>query len=315
MKLPGINDLAAQADKVAKNVAKGLEKSLEQNAAQLEQVPGKIDKAIVKSLEGLYQGIDLAADASSRDIRAKGDLLATGFQVLGDAGTKVGDAQLDVLAKFSDVYGKILDSRLEQSGRLAEILIGKNPLLQKLDIFDLLAARKCGTIEQAPANNLKGLLDRIRELLENGVFAPQPKPTQPPTGTAGDVPAGALQGMVEQIRDLIATLVDAIKQRGNQPPGSTNPLPPITNPAPVPGTNGSSDFKDAIFGQVRTIDAKIADLRAEIASGKLTPEQAQEKMIELQEQMQLKMQLIQMLTSLMKSEHDIAMAVIRNLAL
>lgn len=317
MKLPGINDVAKSSTELAKNVSKALD-----HAANLaEQAPAKIDKANAKVIESLFNGVDLFSDAAARTIRSRGELLASGVEVFGDAGTKVIDAQLDVASKFADVFGGILDKRLEQGGRLAEILIGKNPLLKNLDIFDLLAARKCGTVEQMPGNNLKAMLERIRQLLENGGFGgfpgiPQfePKPTPGKGPTPGDVPAGALKGLMEQIRELMAALVEAIKQRGGQAPGSTEKLPDITNPPAVGGSGDAGDFKDAIFGQVRTIDDKISTLRAEIASGKLTPEQAQEKMIELQELMQQKMQLIQMLTNLMKTEHDMAMAVIRNLS-
>lgn len=317
MKLPGINDLAKASNDLAKNLAKGLEQA--QNLA--EQAPAKIDKAATKAIEGLFNGVDNFSDAAARTIRSGGELLANGFDVFGNAGTKVIDAQLDVTAQFADVFGGILDKRLEQGGRLAEILIGNNPLLKSLDIFDLLAARKCGTVEQMPANNLKAMLERIRELLENGGFGrlpgipefePQPTPGKGPT--PGDVPAGALKGLMEQIRELMASLVEAIKQRDAQAPGSTEKLPDIKDPPAVGGSGDAGDFKDAIFGQIRTIDDKIAKLRDEIASGDLTPEQAQEKMIELQELMQLKTQLIQMLTNLMKTEHDMAMAVIRNLA-
>jgi len=321
MKLPGINDVANASLDIAKGIAKGLEKAGGRLENSLEKTPGKIDKAATKAIEGLFNGADLLSDAAARTIRSRGELLATGVEVFGDAGTKVIDAQLDVASKFADVFGGILDKRIDQAGRLGEILIGKNPLLKNLDIFDLLAARKCGTVEQMPGNNLKAMLERIRELLENGGFGrlpgipefePQPTPGKGPT--PADVPAGALKGLMEQIRELMAALVEAIKQRGGQAPGSTEKLPDITNPPAVGGSGDAGDFKDAIFGQVRTIDDKISTLRAEISSGKLTPEQAQEKMIELQELMQQKMQLIQMLTNLMKTEHDMAMAVIRNLA-
>lgn len=333
MKIPDINDAANQLSKMASNVAKAVDTAAGQVADLAGKAPAKIDKAVTKSIEALYQGIDSTSDAVTRDIRAKGELFATGLQVLGDAGTKVGDAQLDVLAKFQEVFGNVLNDRLGQAGRLGEILIGKNPLLEKLDIFDFLAARKCGTIEQAPANNLKGILDRLRELIEGGkLFGdvpppggfnpqpfpfplpfPQPKPGIPPF--VPGLPGGALQGMIAQIRDLLAALVEAIKQRGTQPPGSTNPLPPITNPSPLPGAPGASDFREAVFGQVRSIDGKISDLRAQLVEAQKSGDttKAQDIMFQLQDLMQQKQQLIQMLTDLMKSEHEMAMSIIRNL--
>jgi hypothetical protein len=327
MKIPGNNDVA--------NLAKNLAKSAGGVAEDVAKVAGgaakQLDHLATSTLANLHQAADQLPNALGRAIRANGEALANGLEFAGKVGTAVIDAQIDVTAQFKNVFGEILAKRQEQAGQLKDIFFGKNSDFSKLDMIDLIKGKIDGLLPKTPFGNLQQIFDRIRDLL-NGPpatlnplpFRPLPNfPTLPGITKPGTPPAVGGPGtdvLFKMISQLIKALVEAIqaqKPGATQPaptqPGATAPTAPSAPSTGVSGPSGGGDFKDAILAQVGTVDGEISKLRGEIASGKLTPEESQLKMIELQEQMQLKSQLINMLTSMMKAEHDMAMAIIQNL--
>lgn len=139
------------------------------------------------------------------------------------------------------------------------------------------------------------------------------------------------------LRQLMAMLQNAISQNGGVPPqvlpGFDRPggLPDFTRPGfeippgfrgPI-GANdpkrpiapiGNDDFKSGVLSRIRGIDGQIDSIKSALSSGKVPKEDMLTLQLELQELQELKRQLVEMLTSTMKSEHDTNMAVIRNLA-
>ncbi len=211
----------------------------------------------------------------------------------------------------------------------------KKPLseLANLNIGDLLKLIQGGAHQALPKfgqQGLKAMLERIQDLLKNGGAFQSPKnPTAPTPGQGFD-----------NIRQLIAAIMAAIQHNGA---GNTSPLPgklPGFNPGdfgfpslpkfpglptgggstgsvgglPTVGNSGDS-FKNAVFGQLGGLDSQITAIKNALASGQVPPEQAQQLQLQLQELLQQKNELINMYTSILKTEHDERMAVIRNLSL
>lgn len=228
----------------------------------------------------------------------------------------------DPSAKFGE---HVLDGKGGKSSIDFMNGLSKSPLdaLLNLKLGDLLKILKPGCfpqLPQFPQQNLEGLLQRVNDLIKGGnAWSTPSNPGLP----------GFEQGF-GNMRQLIAALMEALNRvgAGNKSPMPTLPgfrpgdfqCPTIPTPGKtqnpgVPGVGGSADgFKNQVLGQVRGLDGQINAIKSALASGQVPPEMREMLQLELQELMQQKKQLIEMLTSIMKSEHDMAMSVIRNLS-
>ena len=162
------------------------------------------------------------------------------------------------------------------------------------------------------------------------------------TGSLGSPAQCGVMGL-NALRQLMAMLQNAISQNNGIPP---HVLPGFDRPGGLPGFQrpdfeltprlpvpfdpirptlptrptapttsiGNDDFKSGVLSRIRGIDGQIDSIKSALASGKVSKEDMLTLQLELQELQELKRQLVEMLTSTMKSEHDTNMAVIRNLA-
>lgn len=232
----------------------------------------------------------------------------------GDPSAKFGEHLLD---------GKGGKSSIDFMNGLAQSPL---ELLKNLPLGDLLKILKPGCfpqLPQFPQQNLQGLLDRVNDLIQGGKAWGTP-------GHAGHPAQPGFEQGFGNMRQLIAALMEALNRgaAGNTSPMPTLPgfrpgdfqLPTLPTPGKTtqpgaPGVGNSADgFKNQVLGQVRGLDGQINAIKSALASGQVPPEMREMLQLELQELMQQKKQLIEMLTSIMKSEHDMAMSVIRNLA-
>jgi len=263
-------------------------------------------------LDGLWSdGTVLRAGAQVDDLF----YASTGKEIVGgDPSAKFGEHLLD---------GKGGKSSIDFMKDLSKLPIGS---LKDLKLEDLLKILKPGafpTLPGFPKQSLEGIVDRVNDLIQGGNAWATPKNPGLPNFEQG----------FGDMRQLIAALMEALKRSGA---GNTSPLPSLPGfrpgdfqlPTPpkttqpgvpgapgVPSVGGSADgFKNQVMNQVKGLDGQINSIKSALASGQVPPEMREMLQLELQELMQQKKQLIEMLTSIMKSEHDMAMSVIRNLA-
>ncbi len=137
------------------------------------------------------------------------------------------------------------------------------------------------------------------------------------------------------LKDAMATVADSIQKTAiPQPAASAADSPPESGTAPavtaetgaaqrdatavdlppIPEGPEGESFKSGMLRMIQGVDAQIDYVKGMLTGGTLKPEEMLTWQLELQGLLQLKSQLTQMLTDTMKSEHDMAMAVIRNLA-
>ena len=80
-------------------------------------------------------------------------------------------------------------------------------------------------------------------------------------------------------------------------------------------TRGSDSFMDGMKQQISGLNGQIGKLQDLIKSGKVDKDQMPIVQMELQELMQQRRQMIEMMTSLSRTQHEERMSVIRNLRL
>jgi Domain of Unknown Function (DUF1521) len=229
----------------------------------------------------------------------------------GDPNAKFGEHALD---------GKGGTSAIDFMRNVGNLSLEKLAQLPIADLLRLLQPNAFPQLPQLGDATLEGLLGRVNDLIKNGGAWQTPANPQLP---------GFSQGFGD-MRQLIAALLESLNRvgAGNKAPLPQLPgfgagdfqLPKFPQPSQpsqpgLPGLGGSADgFKNQVLGQMRGLDGQINAMKSALASGKVPPEMREMVQLELQELMQQKKQLLEMLTNIMKSEHEMAMSVIRNLA-
>lgn len=221
----------------------------------------------------------------------------------GDANAKFGEHVLD---------GKGGVSRNDFLKGLENASIQDLMKLPLEDVLKILQGNNHTGLPNAGIPKIKALLERVLQLIGSGGF-------NGPNGPGFDKGFNGL-------RQVMAALMEALNRLGHGGAAPQNPgFPGLPGFRPgdfrpnFPSTGslpnlGKDDFKGAVLGQIRGIDGQINSIKSALASGQVPKEQMLTLQLELQELQEMKRQLTEMLTSTMKSEHEAAMAVIRNLA-
>lgn len=167
--------------------------------------------------------------------------------------------------------------------------ISFNKPIDKFDISDIRRLLQGALQGRMNPDQLKNLLGRIDQILggdtwQNPKLPPQARPPQ----------FDKLPGFSEVFPPFSKLRRDAVDELANK-------------------TRGTDSFLDSMKGQMNGLNDKINDLKQKIANGEIDKDQLPFAQMELQELLQQRKQLIDMLTSLSKDEHEERMSVIRNL--